>query len=328
MQQDRRESLQRIGCAIATATGLSAPFAHAAAFPTRPVRLIYPFQAGGMGDMMARSLSNLLSQTWKQPVLVDNKPGAGGLIGADVVAKAEPDGHTLLFTFTALVQVPSMLKRAPFNPLTAFTPISELATTHAVLVVDPALPVHSVRELVAYAQRSGTSLAYGTYGVGSSGHLLMEILAKIANIQLTAVAYKGEAPLVSDMLGRQIQVGFLSASSAQQHLQSGKLRGLAVAGESRSPLLPDLPNFSDAGYPQLKGSGWLGLFAPAKTPSSIIERIYTDVQEALKQPALRAQWIQAGLIVRGTTPAEFTQAVRQQHAYWSSAIQSTGIRLD
>lgn len=333
MHENRRRALRHLGGTIAAGAlgGLTAGLARAQAdapFPTRPVRVIYPFNPGGMGDAVARSLFNTVGQAWGQPVVIENRPGAGGLIGADQVAKAEPDGHTLLFTFTALVQVPSLVSKPPFNPIRDFAPVSELATTHVVLVVRPEIPARTVKEFVTYVRSQGRAFPYGTYGVGSTGHLLMEILAKQAGMEMSAVAYKGEAPLLTDMLGGQVAAGFLSSTTAQQYVRAGKLRPLAVAGDDRSPLLPDVPNFRESGYPQVEGSGWLGLFAPAKTPKPLVERISADVNRALAKPEVRKKMEDYGLVVRGTTPAAFTEAVRRQHVYWANAIRSSNIRLD
>ncbi len=329
MQENRRRVLRQLGAGLAgsaLAPGLA--LAQAAPFPARPVRVIYPFSAGGLGDSVARTLFKAVGERWLQPVVIDNKPGAGGLIGADQVAKADPDGHTLLLTFSALLQVPHLVAKAPFDPVRDFAPITEVAATHAALVVRPDVPVRTVKEFVAYVREQGQPFAYGTYGIGSTGHVLMEVLARQAAMKVTAVPYKGEAPMLTDMLGGQVRAGFLSASVAAQQVQAGKLRVLAVAGEGRSPLLPDVPNFSEAGFSQIQGSGWIGLFAPARTPRAVIDQVATDVNRALSRPEVRVKLEEFGLVVRGTAPASFGKAVRQQNEYWANAIRSSNIRLD
>lgn len=331
MDEFRRRVLRQLGCGLAgSALGGFATVAHGqdASFPSRPVRVIYPLAAGGLGDSVGRVLFNAVGQAWKQPVVIDNRPGAGGMIGADAVAKAAPDGYTLLLTITALVQVPSLVAKAPFDPIRDFAPVSEIATTHIALMVRPELPVRTVRELVEYVRRSGKPLPYGTYGVGSTGHLLMEMFARQTGMPVTAVAYKGEAPLLTDMLGGQVNAGFLSATAAAQQIRAGKLRALAVSGDNRSPLLANVPTFIEAGYPEIDGSGWIGLFAPARTPAALVEKISADLRAALTKTEVRAKLEEYGLLLRGTTPAAFTAAVRQQHAYWARAIRDSNIRLE
>ncbi|GAB2585490.1 tripartite tricarboxylate transporter substrate binding protein [Ramlibacter solisilvae] len=299
-----------------------------AAFPSRPVRVVVPFPAGGSADVIARGVSERLAKAWGQPVVVDNRPGAAGMIGADAVAKAPADGHTLLMTTTTLMQAPSLYGKAPYDPIRDLTAISELATTHLVLAAGPELPIQHVKDLPAHVARLGKALPYGTFGQGSSGHVQMEIFARAAKVPLVHVAYKGENPLVTDLLGGHVPLGTISAGSVLQHSRTGKVRPLAVAGASRSPLLPNVPTFEEAGFAGLERHGWLGLFAPAGSPAPLLERISADVNRALADPAVREHMIALGIALKGSTPLAFAEVVKADQAYWAKAIRDTGIKLD
>lgn len=333
MQQQRRKVLQQLGLGLAGAAlggvGLNARAqASVAGYPTRPVRVVYPYQAGGTGDVVARQIAEGLAKAWGKPVIVDNRPGAGGMIGADMVAKAEPDGHTLLLTLTGMVQAPSLYSKATYNPVRDFAPISELGTSNLALVVQPSLGVSSVKQLVEYIGKQGKPLAYGSYGLGSSGHLYMEIFARNTKVALTHVPYKGEAPLINDLLGGQLPAGMIAAVSARQHAAAGKLRVLAVAGAARSPLLPDAPTFAEAGVRGLERQGWVGMFAPAATPRAIVEKVSADVNRTLANPDFRARMVDLGIVLKGSTPAAFADVVKAEQIYWAEAIRASDIRLD
>ncbi|MGN5478289.1 Bug family tripartite tricarboxylate transporter substrate binding protein [Cupriavidus basilensis] len=333
MQQQRRRVLQQLGLGLAGAAfggiGLNARAqASAGGYPSRAVRVVYPYQAGGTGDVVARQIAEGLAKAWGKPVIVDNRPGAGGMIGADMVAKAEPDGHTLLLTLTGMVQAPSLYSKAPYNPVRDFAPISELATSNLALAVQPTLGVTTLKQLIDYIGKQGKPLAYGSYGLGSSGHLQMEIFGRNAKVALTHVPYKGEAPMISDLLGGQLPAGMIAAVSARQHAAAGKLRVLAVAGAARSPLLPDVPTFAEAGVRGLERQGWIGMFAPAATPSAIVEKVSADVNRTLTNPDFRTRMVDLGIVLKGSTPSAFAEVVKSEQAYWAEAIRASDIRLD
>ncbi|MGO4155275.1 Bug family tripartite tricarboxylate transporter substrate binding protein [Cupriavidus sp. YAF13] len=332
MQQARRRVLRLLaeGTAAATLTGVNIGTAAAqpSAFPKRVVRLVWPYSAGGTGDQFARGLAEVLASTWGKAVIVDNRPGAGGMIAADMVAKAEPDGHTLLMALTSVVQTPLLYGKPPYNPVRDLAAVSELATIHQTLVVHPDLPVTSMKGLAEYAQKLGKPLPYGTVGLGSSSHLQMEVFGRNAKAALMHVPYKGEAPLMTDLLGGQVPVGLVAAVTARQHVRTGKLRPLAVGGAGRSPLLPDVPTFQEAGFSGMDRTGWFGMFAPAATPPSLVQRISADTNKALENPALRTRMLEAGILVKGSTPAAFSQVVQRDQVYWGELIRSADVRLD
>ncbi|MCO4862624.1 tripartite tricarboxylate transporter substrate binding protein [Cupriavidus sp. WGlv3] len=329
MHFDRRTALQRLGAgALALAT---APLArHALAqsgYPSRPVRLVVPNPPGGVLDVLARAVADPLGKQWQRPVVVENRPGASGLIGADVVAKASPDGHTLLMTVTAVVQTPYMYAKPPFDPLRDLAAVTQLCSTHMVLAASAAGP-RSVAELIRQAREKPGKLTYGTYGKGTGSHLYMEVFGSASGAELTHVPYKGEAQIINDMLGGQIALGTLSPMTVRQHLKGGKIIPLAVAGSSRAPQLPDVPTFQELGYQGLSGPAWFGLFTTGDTPAAIVEKISADVGAIVNAPALTQRMADLGLIARTSQPAAFAALARNDQAIWSAVIRKYDIRLD
>ncbi len=314
-----------VGASAAFAT-IRAPLVRAAdAWPNRPVRIVYPYPPGGTGDAILRPIGTALSSLWGQPVVVDNRPGAGGMIGAESVAKAAPDGYTLLFALTGLIQMPVLYGKAPFDPIRDFTPICEIGTSHWALVAQPELPVSDVAGFLAYAARQPRPLPYGTYSIGSSAHLQMEALARQTKAPLVHVPYKGEAPLVQDLLGQQIPTGTVAAVTARRH--AGKLRAIAVAGATRAPLLPDVPTFAESGHAGLERQGFAGFLAPAGTPAEIVEKVAADVGTAIADPAFRTRMNDLGFILRNTPTSAFAEFLRLEQQYWIQVTRDTGVRL-
>ncbi|MBP0623776.1 Bug family tripartite tricarboxylate transporter substrate binding protein [Cupriavidus consociatus] len=330
MNQSRRRVLQHLGLGLATSPfcgiGLGTAFAQDSAYPTHAVRVVLPFSAGGSSDVAFRVLADGLSRAWGKPVLVDNRPGAGGMIGADAVAKAAPDGYTLLATLTNLVMAPALFGKAPYNAQRDFAPITELATLNLAWVVHKDLPVVDIKSLIEYAKKQGQPLPYGTYAVGGTGHLLMESFGRSNEVPLVHVPYKGEAPLVNDMLGGQVQIGIIGPANAKQH--AGRLRTIAVSGVSRSPLLPGVPTFKEQGYAGLERQGWFGLLAPAGTPASIIDKVSADVNNLMVVPAIRARMAEIGYVLVGGTPASFAKTVKTDERFWKDIIAASNIHLD
>lgn len=297
-------------------------------FPRHVVRLVWPYSAGGTGDQFIRPLAEILSKTWGKSVIVDNRPGAGGMIGAESVIKAEPDGHTLLGSLTGVVQTPLLYGKEPYDPVNDLAAISELATIHQALVVSSDLPVNNMKELAEYAIKLGAPLPYGTVGLGSSSHLQMEVFGRNAKVPLMHVPYKGEAPLMTELLGGHIQVGLVAAITALQQVPTGKLRALAVGGTVRSPLLPDTPTFLESGFSGMERTGWFGMFAPPGTDAALVGKISADVNKALQDTVLRARMLEIGIVLKGTTPSAFAEVVKQDQVYWRELVQATGVRLD
>lgn len=329
MNSDRRTALQRLGAGALALTTM--PLArHALAqtgYPSRPVRLVVPNPPGGVMDVLARAVADPLGKLWQRPVVVENRPGASGMIGADAVAKAPPDGHTLLMTVTAVVQIPYMYAKPPFDPLRDLAPATQLCTTNMVLAASANGP-RSVAELVRQAKEKPGKLAYGTYGKGTGSHLYMEVFGNASGTELTHVPYKGEAQIVNDMLGGQIPLGTLSPMTVRQHMKSGKIVPLAVTGNSRAPLLPEVPTFQELGYQGLSGPAWFGLFTTGGTPPEIVAKISADVGSIVNTPALAQRMADLGLIARTSQPAAFAALARNDQAFWSAVIRKYDIRLD
>ena len=317
MHTDRRTALGLLGSAL-----LPWSAAHASDRPTRPVKLVYPFTAGGTGDAVVRGVAEGLSKIWGVPVVVDNRPGAGGMIGTSAVAKAEPDGHTLLLTLAFLIQTPLLFNTPPYDALTDFAAISRVATYQSLMAVNRQLPVRTLSDLIAYAKQQG-KLPYGTAGIGSNSHLQMEKLAKELGIPVEHVAYKGEAQLITDLIGGQIGVGFITAISAFKFRD--RVQAIAVGGTQRSPLLPDVPTLVESGSQAMATSGWFGLLAPARTPPALIERVALDLRQVLDDARLRQQLADTGVITSPSSPQEFAQQMKQDQQYWAGLMQAAGI---
>lgn len=331
MDRSRRRLVRQLGAGLAGSC-LAGFGAHTYAqttpnWPTRPVRLIYPYPPGGSGDVVLRALTESLHKMWNVPVLADNRAGAGGMIGADAVAKAEPDGYTLLMGITALVLSPQIAEKPSFHPLRDLTPITMLGRIEAVLAVHSSLPAKDLKGFVDYINGSGAPFPYGSVGLGTSGHLGMEVFGRLAKTRLTHVPYKGEAPLLQDLISGQVSAGIIAAANARKHVETGKLRALATVGRSRSALLPDVPTFAEAGYPGLDRATWSGIFAPANTPRAIVEKIGADINQVLAQTELRTRMLENfGWALKGSTPAEFADIARSDYEFWGEAIRAANLR--
>ena len=317
----------RIGALAAGAFMLScAAPTLAQEYPHKPIRIIVASSAGGGGDTMARLMAQALTPELGQQVIVDNRPGAGGNIGAALVAKATPDGYTLLFVFSGHATNPSLYRNLPFDTVRDFAPVVLLATNESVLVVHPALPVASVKELVALARKDP-----GKYTIAalpsSSQHLGSELFKLQAGIDLTFVPYKGNAAALADLLGGQIHVMFNTLAVTMPHVRNGKLRALAVAGAQRSRIAPELPTVSEAGLPGFAFNGWYGIVAPAGTPRPIIERLNQAMVKIVKSPEIAARITALGNEPVGSTPEAFDALIRQEIPKWAKVIKEAGITV-
>ncbi|WP_132980768.1 tripartite tricarboxylate transporter substrate binding protein [Pigmentiphaga sp. D-2] len=292
------------------------------AWPKKPIRMIVPFTPGGSNDVLARSLSQHLGKTWGQPVVVENKPGAAGNIGAELVARAPSDGYTLLIAANNVMSVNPALYRLGFDPAKDFAPVSLLGTVPIVLVVNPSLPAKDVAQLVSYAKANPTKLNYASSGTGSPQHLSAELFNKLAGVRMTHVPYKGAAPATADVLAGQVQVLFAPINSVLPHIKSGKLRALAVAGESRAQLLPDVPTIAQAGYPAYRSDIWIALVAPAGTPADVVRQIQTETRNTLADPAVIETLAQQGIEAKSTTPDALRALAASDLARWTDVIKS------
>ncbi len=298
-------------------------------YPERPVTLVVPTAPGGGTDTIARYIAERLGKALKQPFIVDNKPGANGILGTDSVARAQPDGYRLLFTYAAAQVVnPVIMKKMPYDAIKDFAPIAQIGRGGNLLLVSNELPVKSLKEFVAYVKARPDQLSYCSWGSGSGGHLTMESLKKQAGLVMTHVAYKGSAPCVQDIVAGQVQAGFGDISSTMELVRAGKLRALATSGPARVPRLPEVPTMTEAGYP-FSTYSWYGLFAPANTPRPVVQRLNAAVQEMLREPATVERFRELNFTdLPQTTPEQFGETVRRDMAQWGELVRSLDLKLE
>lgn len=299
-------------------------------YPTGTVRIISPYPAGGPASIVAQAIGEKLRETLGQPVIVENKPGAGGNLGTDVVAKAAPDGHTLLLgTNGPLVINVSLYKSLPFDPLKDFVPITQVASIPLVLLVHPSVPAGSVQELIALAKAKPGQLGYASSGPGTGGHLSGALLASMANIDIQHIPYKGVAPATTDLLGGHVQMMFGGLLAALPHIQSGKAKALGVVTPKRAALAPDIPTIAESGLPGYEIVSWYGVLAPAGTPRPIISRLHADIIKILQMPDVRERlYAKGGLEHIGSSPEEFAATLRREIPEYARIVKISGAKAD
>ena len=300
----------------------------AQAFPARPVHLIVPAAAGGTVDILARMLAPRLASGLGEAVVVENRPGAGTNIGMEAVARAAPDAHTVLVGGVPVAINKILYRRLSFDPLADLAPVSRLVTSANVLVVNPSLPVHSVRELIDYARSRPGELHFGSPSTGSTPHLAGELFNTLAGVKMVHVPYKGAAPALTDLVAGRLQLSFDNIPPALPHVLAGRLRALAVTSAMRSPLLADLPTVSEAGLPGFAVTAWFGLFVPAATPAEAVERLHAEAAKSLDDPAVRERLSALGFEVGATTPRDFAAFIRDETQRWTPILRATGVRAD
>jgi tripartite-type tricarboxylate transporter receptor subunit TctC len=299
------------------------------AYPSKPIRFVVPYPAGGPLDSVARLLAAKVSVSVSQPVVVDNKPGAGGNIGADAVAKAPPDGYTLLMGAVATHAInPSLYASMPYDAVKDFAPITQVASTPNVLVVNPAVPAADVREFIAYAKAHPGKLDFGSGSTGSAGHLAGELFKSMAGIDMTHVPYKGAAPAMQDLIGGQTHLMFDNLASALGQIQAGRVRALAVTTAKRSALAPQLPTIAESGLPGFDISTWFGVFAPAATPREVIEKLHAEFTRALAAPDVREKMLALGAEPVGSRPEEFAAYIRAEAGKYARLVKASGAKAD
>ena len=320
--------LTRISEVLAAVCMVAASGVAAQAYPVRPIRFIVPFAPGGTNDIVARMIGVKLTESWGQPVVIDNRGGAGGVIGADLAAKSVPDGYTLLMANVNFATNPGLVRNLPYDTEKDFAAVSLLATSPSVLVVHPSLPVRSVRELIALAKTKPGHLNYSTSGAGSTGHMAMELLKQMAGIEMVAVHYKGGGPALIDLIAGRVSPGFATILSAAPHIESGRLRALAVTTPKRSAALPDLPTVAEAGVPGYEFTGWWGVVVPARTPQPVVTKLNRELVRILAQPEVRERLVREGADPASTTPEAFAVYMRTEVAKWSKIIKDANIRAE
>ncbi|HEY1288208.1 MAG TPA: tripartite tricarboxylate transporter substrate binding protein [Burkholderiales bacterium] len=321
----RSPLLQVLLCAAAV---LVAAQALAEPYPTRPVRMLVPFAPGGTVDIVARLVGAKLAEELGQPFVVENRGGAAGTIATALLAKSPPDGYTLMTMHQGLAFNAALYSDLPYDTLQDLAPIAYLGATPNVLVVTNALPVRTVGELLDYARRNPGRIAYGSGGVGSAGHLSVELLQSLTGTRLTHVPYKGSGPALTDLVGGQIQAMLLTMPAAMSFVKGGKVRAIATSGEKRSPALPELPTIAEAGVAGYEYMPWYGIFAPAALPKPIAARLYEATAKALSETQVRERLAQQGIEYRETTREQFAELVRADVAKWGKFIRDAGVRAE
>ncbi len=310
---------------LCVAAALLPSLALAQNYPLRPVRTIVPFAPGGGADIVARGILPRLGESMGQQFVIDNRPGGGTLIGAELAARAAPDGYTLFIGITGTMAInPSIYRKMPYDPVRDFAPITMLANGPNVLVVHPSLPARSVKELIALARSRPGQMSYGSSGIGGAPHLAGELFKSMARVDMIHVPYKGAAPATTDLLAGHIQIMFAGMGAALPHIQAGKLRALAVAGEARSPALPDAPTIGEF----LKGfaaATWFGLFAPAGTPKEVVTLLHREIVRATTREDVRRQLLSLGYEPATLTPDQLGQYVKDEIAKWAGVIKAAAI---
>lgn len=297
-----------------------------AAYPEKPIRLIVPFPAGGNADIIARSIGTELSKNLGVAVVIENRGGAGGVLGSEIVAKAAPDGYTIMMVSASHVINPSMQKNLPYDTIRDFAGISLVADVPTVLVVHPSRPYKTLKELIAFAKANPDKINFATAGKGTVGHLAAELLKSMAQIKMVHVPYKGNGPAMTDLLGGHVDILFGSMPSALPHIQSGMLRPLVITAAKRSAAAPDIPTTAEAGLPGFEVSTGFGLFAPAKTPRPIINKLHDEVVKALKLPQVKERLASQGAEPVGSTPEQYDAFVRTEIAKWQKVCREAGIK--
>lgn len=328
----RRRHFTRVAmglAAVAAAPRLAAQPDPAADYPARPIRLVVPFAAGGGTDIVARVIAQKLSEAWKQPVVVENKAGGNGTIGANAVAMSPPDGYVLtMMTASHSVNVTLQGNKQPYSLLKDFAPISQVTTQPYVLVVNPELPVRSVGDLIALAKAKPGKLTYGSSGIGGTSHLAGALFGVLANIEMTHVPYRGGEPAMADVVSGQIDMLFSTRLQSHGFVDSGRLRALAVTTAKRSPASPELPTMQEAGVPGYVVAGWYGILAPANTRPAIVAKLNREIVRIVHLPDVTAKMAADGSEPVGSSPEEFAAHIKAEVEKWRDLIQKTGIRTD
>ena len=295
-------------------------------YPNRPVRIIVPTGAGGLTDILARMVGQKLTEGWGQQVLIDNRPGAGGTVGTEAVAKAAPDGYTLLWVFPAHMVSPTLYPKLSYDPIKDFAPISMVTGVNLVLLVNPAVPASSVKELIALAKAKPGSLNFGAVGEGSLGHLAGAVFKNMAGVDIVHIPYKGTPQVTAALLANEVQMFFDVPITAIPQIRNGKLRALAVTSTRRIAALPEVPTMQEAGIPGYEVVGWNGLLAPAGTPKEIISRIHADIQRLLQRPEVREWMASQALESVGSRPEEFAAVIQADMAKWARIAREIGLK--
>ena len=321
--------LALLALAGAAAGAQSASTVPGLAYPVKPIRVIAQFQPGTSTDILARVVAQKLTEAWGQQVVVDNRPGAGAIVGTEIGARAIPDGYTLTMGVSSAFGInPSLFSKLPYDAIRDFAPITNIALTPRTLVASSSFGAKSVKELVAQAKAKPAAVSYASLGSGSTSHLTMEMFRSAAGLQLTHIPYKGSPAAHADLMGGQVPIMFDAIPAVLPHVKSGKLRGLGIATLTRSPLLPDLPTIAESGFPGFEAVGWIGIVAPAKTPEPILEKLNREIVRILKEPDVRERLNSLAFTPVGNTRSEYGAFIKSEIAKWGKAVKESGAKAE
>ena len=317
--------LLRLICAVVLAMGVSGALSQS--YPAKTVRIIVPFAPAGSTDITARIIAQKLTDAWRQQVIVDNRAGAGGNIGAELVAKAAPDGYTLLLATTGVMAINHRLyKTLPYDALRDFAPVTQIGGLPLILIVHPSLPVKSVKELIALAKAKPGQLSYASSGVGGATHMTAEVFRMLAGVDIVHIPYKGSGQAMVDLISGQVGLAFDQITSSLPHVESGKLRALAVTSARRFASVPNLPTMAEAGVAGYEAVSWNGIAAPAGTPKDIVARIQGEIARVLQLPDIKERFFKDGIEPVGSTPEQFAAHIRSERAKWEKVVERAGIK--
>jgi tripartite-type tricarboxylate transporter receptor subunit TctC len=321
-----------ISLAVAIASLMAAPLVGAQSttqtFPNKPIRFVVPFPPGGGNDILARALAPKMSELLGQQVVIDNRAGAGGNIGADFVAKSPPDGYTIVIASNQVTMNPWIYSKLPFDIAKDFSPIAQIASVPMLLAINPEVPAKNLKEFIALAKAKPGSMNFSTPGLGTPQHIAFEVFNFDAGVKVTHVPYKGTSPSIVDLIGGQVQATIGTMASLEQHVKSGKVRAIAVSTPQRSPTMPDVPTIEEGGLKGYNVPLWYSVLAPANTPKEIVAKISASIRDALKDPQTKAQLERQGFVESYLDPAQMTALIKQDLTYWQKAINNIGLKLD
>ena len=312
-----------------TGPGQAASTGSGQAYPSKPIRYIVPYAPGGSTDIVARLLAQKLTESMGQQVVVENRPGAGGSIGAEIVAKAAPDGYTMVTAVTSIMAINQFLyRKLPFDPERDFAPVSQVGSLPLILMVHPSIPARNVKELIAVAKARPGQLNYGSSGIGTGTHMTTELFKTMAGIDIVHIPYKGSGQVMGDIIGGQLALIFDQVVSSIPHVQAGKLRMLAITSSKRFVSLPDVPTVAESGVPGYESISWAGVAVPAATPRAIVMRLHGEFTKAVAAPDIRERFIRDGIEPVGSTPEQFAEHIRRERIKWAKVVKDSGARAD
>lgn len=317
-----------VACVVLVGLCILSQPASAQSYPNRRITFVVPYPAGGATDVSARLLASKLSESWKQPVVVENKSGGGGVVGNDFVAKASPDGYTVLIAITQIIQAPSLVSNLPYDVFKDLAPVTQVGLSTIVLTVPETRPIKSVKELIELAKANPGKLPYGSFGNATTSHLYGELLKKKADIDMTHIPYRGSAPLLNDLLGNQVAAAFVDLTTAGAQINAGKIRALAVGGEKRRSQLPDVPTLAELGFSGFEAEGWVGIFVPAATPKDIVAKLSTELARIIASPEGIAGLEAVSLLPVGGSAETFEAVLRRDHARWADVVKAVGVKAE